>query len=129
MEEQRGSFGSLPYARSCRRIEFDFVELRESTEPGGRLLLVSGVKPWADLNVTLEPLVYTEMPDFWVIEVVGRLTTSGLSGLVDYCAALRLGSIHGRKGIEIVGATKSERKLFPPEGEASSQPADGRLAT
>jgi len=128
MEEQRGSFGSLPYARSCRRIDFDLVELRESAEPGGRLLLVSGIKPWADLRVTLEPLVYTERPDFWVIEVVGRLTTSGLSGLVDYCAALRLGSIHGRKGIEIVGATRSERKLFPSGGEVGSQPAGVRPA-
>ena len=128
MGEQRGLFGSLPYACSCRRIDFDLVELRESAEPGGRLLLVSGITPWADLHVTLEPLVYTERPDFWVIEVVGRLTTSGLSGLVDYCAALRLGSIHGRKGIEIVGATKSERKLFPPGGEAGSQPTGVRPA-
>lgn len=114
MEQKRGSFEALPYARSCRRIDFDLVELREPAEAGGRLLLVSGIKPWADLDVTLEPLVYAELPDFWGIEVVGRLTTSGLPGLVDYCAALRLGSIRGRKGIEIVGATKLERKVLLP---------------
>ncbi len=110
MAARQGSFESLPFAQSCRRIDFDLVELRESARSGDRLLLVSGIKPWADLNVSLEPLVYRELPDFWVIEVVGRLTASGLPGLVDYSAALRLGSIQGRRGIEIVGATKSERR-------------------
>lgn len=122
MEEGCNCFDALPYARSCRRIDFDLVELRESAQAGGRLLLVSGVKPWADLHVTLEPLVYGEMPDFWVIEVVGRLTASGLPGLVDYCAALRLGSIHGRRGIEIVGARKSERRILSFDAEASAAP-------
>ena len=126
MEQKRGSFESLPLARSCRRIDFDLVELREAAEFGGRLLLVSGIKPWADLHVTLEPLVYMRVPDFWVIEVVGRLT-SGLPGLVDYCAALRLGSIRGRKGIEIVGATRLERKVFPPGGKPGPHAINPRL--
>ena len=105
-------FESLPFAHSCRRIDFDLIELRDSPRDGGRLLLVSGIKPWADLHVTLEPLVYRELPDFWVIEVVGRLTTSGLPGLVDFCAALRLGSMQGRRGIEVVGASRSERRVL-----------------
>jgi hypothetical protein len=118
MNKRADSFASLPYARSCRRVDFDLVELRESPRSGGRLLFVSGTKPWVDLHVTLEPLAHSELPEFWVIEVVGRLTTLGLPGLVDYCAALRLGSIRGLKGIEIVGATKSERKLLPDGGPA-----------
>src|SRR5262245_15734091 len=112
MSEPYGSFESLPHARSCRRIDFDLIELREARRHGERLLLVSGIKPWADLHVSLEPLVYPETPEFWVIEVVGRLTASGLPGLVDFSAALRLGSICGSKGIEIVGATKTERRVF-----------------
>jgi hypothetical protein len=110
-----GSFESLPYAQACRRVDFDFVEVREAARlGGGRLLLVSGVKSWADLRVTLEPLPYREMPDFWVIEVVGRLTASGLPALVDFCVALPLESIRGCKGIEIIGATKSERRVLNP---------------
>jgi len=46
-----------------------------------------------------------------VIEVVGRLTASGLQGLVDFSTALRLGTLHGCKGVEVVGATKTERKI------------------
>lgn len=109
------SFESLPYAQACRRVDFDFVEVREAARlGGGRLLLVSGVKPWADLRVTLEPLFYRETPDFWAIEVVGRLTASGLPALVDFCVALPLQSVQGCKGIEIIGATKSERRVLTP---------------
>ena len=112
MAERYGAFASLPYARSCRRVDFDLVELREAARHGGPLLLVSGIKPWADLDVSLEPLVYVEPPEFWVIEVVGRLTASGLQGLVDFSTGLRLGGMRDCKGVEVVGATKSERKHF-----------------
>jgi hypothetical protein len=107
-----GSFDSLPCAQTCRRVDFDRVEIREATRLGGRLLLVSGIKSWADLRVTLEPLSYREMPDFQMIEVVGRLAASGLPALVDFCVALPLESILGRIGIEIIGATKSERRVL-----------------
>jgi len=106
-------FASLPCAHACRRVDFDCVEVREAAGAGGGpLLLVSGVKSWADLRVTLEPLPYRERPDFWVIEVVGRLSACGLPALVDFCVALPLESVRGCRGIEIVGATKSERRVL-----------------
>lgn len=110
-----GSFDSLPWARSCRRIDFDLVELRETSHSGDPLLLVSGTKPWADLVVTLEPLVYRERPDFWTIELVGRLTASAQPGWSDFCAVLRLAGFRGRLGIEVVGATRVERRALPAE--------------
>jgi len=112
-------FESLPFAQACRRIDFDSIEVREPTR-GGRMLLVSGIKRWADLRVTLEPMSYRETPDFWVIEVVGRLAASGLPAMVDFCVALPLDSFQGRLGIEIVGATKSERKVLTSAPIASS---------
>jgi hypothetical protein len=113
------SFESLPYAEACRRVDFDYVEIREASRSDrGRLLLVSGVKAWADLRVSLEPVPCRQMPDFRVIEVVGRLTASGLPALVDFCVALPLASLQGRKGIEIVGATKSERRVLSSLNDA-----------
>lgn len=111
MDAREVSFESLPCAQACRRIDFDLVEVREPTR-GGRLLLVSGITRWADLRVTLEPMAYLETPDFWVIEVVGRLTATGLPALVDFCVALPLANFQGRRGIEVAGATKSERRIF-----------------
>ena len=106
------SFDSLPCATSCRRVDFDLVELRETTHPGGPLLLVSGIKPWADLRVTLEPIVYRELPEYWQIEVVGRLSASALPVWSDYCAVLRLAAFLGCRGIEVVGATRVERHVL-----------------
>ena len=111
MRMLEASFESLPFAQACRRVDFDAIEVREP-ELGRRLLLVSGIKPWADLAVTLEPMAYRDPPDFWVIEVVGRLTASGLPAWVDFCVALPLESFHGRRGIEIVGASRTERRLL-----------------
>ena len=111
MAALEASFDSLPCALACRRIDFDLIEVRQP-ERGSRLLLVSGIKPWADLRVSLEPMAYRQLPDFWMIEVVGRLSASGLPALVDFCVALPLESFQGRLGIEIVGATKAERRLL-----------------
>jgi hypothetical protein len=84
---------------------------------------VSGIKPWLDLRVTLEPRSYRgEAPDFWAIELVGRLTASGLPGLVDFSVALPLESVQGRIGIEIVGATKSEQRVLTLK--RASEPGD-----
>jgi hypothetical protein len=117
------SFESLPCAQACRRIDYDLIEVRDPPR-GGPLLLVSGIKQWADLRVTLEPMAYRERPDFWVIEVVGRLAASGLPALVDFCVALPLDSFQGRRGIEIVGATRSERRILSFH-RPSSAPAGG----
>jgi hypothetical protein len=105
------SFESLPCAQACRRVDFDLIEVRMPAH-GGRWLLVSGIKPWADLRVSLEPMAYREPPEFWVIEVVGRLAAWGLPAMVDFCVALPLDSFQGRQGIEVVGATKSERRVI-----------------
>jgi hypothetical protein len=122
------SFDSLPCAQTCRRIDFDCIEIREATRLGGRLLLVSGIKSWADLRVTLEPLSSREVPDFQVIEVVGRLAASGLPALVEFCVALPLESLLGRMGIEIIGATKSERRVLNlASGAGPGDSGPGRL--
>src|SRR5437899_10069993 len=123
-----GSFDSLPCAQTCRRVDFDRVEIREATRLGGRLLLVSGIKSWADLRVTLEPLSYREMPDFQMIEVVGRLAAFGLPALVDFCVALPLESILGRIGIQIIGAPKSERRALNLTSGIGPRAEVGRVA-
>ncbi len=112
------SFQTLPYAEACRRIDFDFVEVRRGRQDGARLVVVSGVKQWADLRVTLEPVACREPGEFRTIEVVGRLA-HGLPALVDFCVVLPLDAVRGSKGIEIVGATRSERLLLGDAGADS----------
>ena len=100
-------FLDLPPSRSCRVLDFDAFELLESAAP---VLIVRGHVPCYNMAVTLAPMIYLETPEYWGIEVVGRLPEGiCLTAIKPYAASLVLDSAIGTKGIEIVGATHSER--------------------
>jgi hypothetical protein len=115
------SSDSLPYAQACRRVDFDIVEIRRATHPAaGCMLFVSEVNSWAGLCVALESVPYTDLPEFRLIEVVGRLSGCSLAALVEFCVALPSESMQGSKGIEIVGATKSEPRVLTSDPDTAS---------
>ncbi|MEO8136002.1 MAG: hypothetical protein ABI831_18755 [Betaproteobacteria bacterium] len=95
-----------------RRIDFDDVRIEAGPGDHGALLVVSGIKHWLNLIVNLMPRCYHARPAFWVIEVVGALPGYGVPALVDFSVVLPLHGLRGVQGIEIVGATKSERRFF-----------------
>jgi hypothetical protein len=66
------------------------------------------------MEVELAPLVYIRQPEYWEIEVLGRLSGIGLPALAPYTAALRLAGVTGTKGVEVVGATRRARFDVPP---------------
>ncbi len=102
-------FDRLPVANTCRRVDFDWVSVE--TAPGNRaVLVVGGMKHWLNLTIELIPACYQTLPEFWGIEVVGTLPGFGVSAFVDYTATVALDGICGSRGIEIIGATKSERR-------------------
>ncbi len=102
-------FNALPRASSCRLIDFERAEVRPGFVTGTWILIVSGTKPWANMQVSLVPLVYIRQPEYWGIEVVGCLPGVGLPVQAPYTEALPLDSILGTRGIEVIGATRSER--------------------
>jgi hypothetical protein len=55
----------------------------------------------------------SDAPRVWGIEVVGALPGYGVRAFVDYNVTLSLDGIRGTQGIEIIGATKSERRQWP----------------
>ena len=77
------------------------------------MIVVGGIKHWLNLRVELVPRCYQTCPEFWGIEVVGALPGYGVRALVDYNVFFPLDGIGGTKGIEIIGASKSERRLWP----------------
>jgi hypothetical protein len=82
---------------------------------GAAVLVVSGRKPYANMEVGLEPRVYVQQPEYWAIEVIGRLPGGiGLPVFTPYTVSLPLTGITGTKGIEIVGANRSERRDLRP---------------
>jgi hypothetical protein len=60
------------------------------------------------------PLIYIQQPEYWGIEVVGCLPGIGLPE-APYTISIPLDGITGTKGIEVIGATRSEKREFPPE--------------
>jgi hypothetical protein len=120
-EEQLREWEALPKPSSCRLVDFDqaqIVTLRSF--PPQHLLHVSGIKPYLNMQVDLVPLVYIQQPEYWGIEVVGCLPGGiGLPATAPYTAWINLSAITGTEGIEVIGATRSERLEVPPKGEPS----------
>jgi hypothetical protein len=114
-DEQLREFTNLPAAQSCRLIDFDTVEvLVLESFPPQYVLVVTGTKPYRNMKVDLVPLVYIRQPEYWGIEVVGCLSGIGLPSTAPYTVSVPLAGITGTQGIEVIGATKSEKREIPP---------------
>ncbi len=109
-EEQVREFQALPAPQSCRVIDFESAQVFTlPTEPPRHVLVVRGEKPYFNMQVSLVPLVYVRQPEYWGIEVVGCLPAVGLPALAPYVVNLDLEGTIGTRGIEVIGATRSEK--------------------
>ena len=113
-------YESLPKARSYRLLDFEWAEIVTlDSFPPQFLLRVGGTKPYANMSVDLSPLVYIRQPEYWGIEVVGRLRGGiPLPAEVPYEVSLPLSGITGTRGVEVIGASHSEKLEVPPEEPA-----------
>ncbi len=108
------NYNDLPQPKSVRLIDFDKIDIRPGIVNGTYILIVSGMKPYLNMEVRLIPLVYVQQPEYWGIEVTGMLPGMGLPAETPYCATIPLDGIRGKKGIEVIGANKSEKREVPP---------------
>lgn len=109
-------FTDLPKTESCRLIDFEKVEIQCDSATKKCTLIVSGIAPCVNMRVDLIPRVYITQPEYWGIEVVGCLSGGiCLTALRPYVAIISLEGITGTKGIEVIGATRSEKREVPPK--------------
>jgi hypothetical protein len=102
-------FAAAEAAQSVRRIDFDSCEV-VGNFPGGDVLIVRGEAPCLNMEVRLSPLIYIDCPEYWGIEVLGSLAGNiCLTAMKPYCLAIRLDGITGSRGIEVLGARRSEQ--------------------
>lgn len=89
----------------ARLIDFETTDIQ---------LAVTGTTPNRDAKVELSPRQYVTQPEYWGIEVVetyhGMLPSIG-----HYSVSISLEGIVGTKGIEVIGATRSEKRDVPPK--------------
>lgn len=103
-------FESLPAAKSqsCRVIDFEQAVVVSSGSK--RFLVVAGDAPCANMDVSLQALVYIQCPAYWGIEVVGCLPSGAcLRAIKPFVVYIDLDGIVGSKGIEVIGANKTEQ--------------------
>lgn len=112
----------LPKAGSYRLLDFEWAEVVTlESFPPQFLLRVGGIKPYANMSVDLSPLVHIGQPEYWGIEVVGRLRGGILlPAEVPYEVSLPLSGIMGSRGVEVIGATRSEKIEIPDERPAGN---------
>ncbi len=89
-------------------------------------LVVAGEKPFANMRVSLNPLCYVQKPEYWGIQVVGSTPSIGQPAIVPYVVELDLTGYIGTRGIEVIGASHTERielAAAPPETAPDGTPA------
>jgi hypothetical protein len=105
-------------ARVPSRLLLDFNKADAITtmmEPPRPVLVVTGVKPYAAMDVTLVPLAYEKVPAFWEIQVVGTAgnlnvpTQLPADTTTPYSVELDLAGLIGLAGVEVIGADHKER--------------------
>ncbi|MBP0448368.1 MULTISPECIES: hypothetical protein [unclassified Kitasatospora] len=107
------NYTDRPAPESVRIIDFDEAKAVPGIVPGTFILVVNGVMPYLNMTVRLSPLVYIQRPDYWGIEVVGSLHGVGLPATAPYTVSLPLDGILGTRGIEVIGANRTERIDLP----------------
>jgi len=104
-------------SESAHLVDFETAEVVGGIVNDTSILVVAGQKPYLNMQVMLSPLIYIVQPDYWQIEVVGVLPGIGLPAFGPYVTHLDLAGVVGKKGIEVVGATKTEKFEVPPSIE------------
>ena len=107
----------LPSAETCRLLDFDRAEiLTLESFPPQFVLAVSGTAPVFNLRVELVPRIYIRQPEYWGIEVAGCLSgTIFLPAQRPFSVTLGLSGVTGTRGVEVIGATRSEELDVPPK--------------
>jgi hypothetical protein len=116
---------------SERLIDFEWAEVvTPMSYPPKPRLVVRGLAPQPDMEVSLVPLVYVSRPPYHGIQVVGTITADGphvsqpITAL-PYDVELDLQGTIGSEGVEVIGATKTEQ-IPVPTGEAAGPTTEAR---
>ena len=104
-----------------RLIDFDRADvITPMIYPPRPTLAVSGTLPFP-MEVSLVPLTYVSRPQWWGIQVVGTTEqgphVSNPITAIPYSVDLDLQGVTGTEGVEVIGASKTERLAVPPTAE------------
>lgn len=117
------TFTSLPSrasVRGARLIDFQTAKLTFQPVAGGLHLCVEGELTTGDLDARLAPRHYSDVPNYWAIEVVAVQVSppadaNGAAGKPDrFACSIALTDFVGLRGITVVGANRVQRIDIAP---------------
>ncbi|WP_141700692.1 hypothetical protein [Methyloceanibacter superfactus] len=98
---------------SCDPIDFDSVKI-EYRRDRGYQLTITGIKPYTNMEVSLNSEPYDRKPAYLRTVVVGCVKNFIVVPLeTPYYLTVPLAPLMGTKGVEIVGASGSVRRNAP----------------
>lgn len=104
----------LPAPQSSHLLPYDSADVVPGIVNDTYFLIVAGTAPCQNTNVSLQPRVYVDQPDYWGIEVVGNVEGGiCLPAQLDWTTTTSLQGIRGKKGIDVIGANKTMRFDVP----------------
>jgi len=100
-----------------RLIDYNHIDvISPMIQPPQPRLVVSGQKPSGATEIALVPLMYVSQPSYWGIQVVASFsredevqTLPAESGPGQYTVELDIVDVTGKNGVEVIGATRTER--------------------
>jgi heat shock protein HslJ len=102
-------------ADACQDLDFDTATVTQVPATDGAApavrnrLTVTGTKPATNVYVGLRPVKHIAQPEYWMILVTGCSSGVGLPVVTPYTATYDFSWSMGSCGIEVVGATRSQR--------------------
>lgn len=98
----------------CYPIDFSEVDIQWYAGRGVYQLVVRGMKPYTNMQVSLSHEAYQGRPAYWRTVVVGCVK-NGLAMPITapYYITMNLDNFVGTKGVEIVGASRAVRRAVP----------------
>jgi hypothetical protein len=106
-------FDTLPAPSGVRLVDFDEAHVVPGIVPNTFILVVSGTKPYLNMDVDLVPRVYVRQPEYWGIEVTGMVAGIVLPTEAPYTVTIPLDGIRGTIGIDVIGATTTQKIDVP----------------
>ncbi len=110
------SFGFLKPTqtnKTCGLLDYDSFQVIKGFT-GEYILIVEKKDPDPLINPQLIPLIYVDKPDYWEIQVIGcRIGIVPPTTLNTWPLSLGLTNFMGKKGIELVGATRADKWDLP----------------
>lgn len=117
-EEKDLNFEALKTVESFRGLDFDDARVVPGFVTGTYILIVSGEKPYLNMNVKLVPRIYVRQPEYWGFDIVGSIPGGiGLPAFGRYTAHKDLSGVTGTKGVEVFGTDYSLKIPVPPNFE------------